>query len=83
MAAVTTALVTFCMSTARAICSHARNVPDEVLAKLANIGGLVMINFNNCFLRNDCKTHRATEQDVVKHINHVRKVAGVDHIGIG
>ena len=31
----------------------------------------------------DCGEKNATVKDVVKHINHIRRVAGVDHVGIG
>ncbi|KAL7647918.1 UNVERIFIED_CONTAM: hypothetical protein RMT77_001528 [Armadillidium vulgare] len=43
-------------------------------------GGLVMVSFYNHFLT--CN-QEATIKDVVKHINHVRAIAGVDHVGIG
>ena len=42
-----------------------------------------MVNFYSCFLRDDCQEKEATVEDVVKHINHIRRVAGVDHVGIG
>ena len=40
-----------------------------------------MAIFGSCYVNDDC--HNATVGDVVKHINHIRKVAGVDHVGIG
>ena len=46
-----------------------------------------MVNFFNFFLNCDrCEGSSscpADVYDVVAHINHIREVAGVDHVGIG
>ena len=39
---------------------------------MKEVGGVVMVNFYSCFLRDDCNEHNATVADVVKHINHIR-----------
>jgi membrane dipeptidase len=43
-------------------------------------GGIVMVNFYPVFLAKDGK---ATVADVANHMDHVRTVAGPDHVGIG
>ncbi|XP_050735253.1 dipeptidase 1-like [Eriocheir sinensis] len=77
---VSRAPVIFSHSSVYAICRNPRNVPDDILQRVAEKGGVVMISFYNYFLT--C-SEKATISNVIEHINHVRKVAGVDHVGIG
>lgn len=110
-------------SSARGVSDHTRNVPDEVLKRVAQNGGVIMINFYPGFLddrtnkeendrtarlkpqtdalrerfKNDRQGYNEAERKllaenpiyvadykrIVDHIDHIKKVAGIDIVGIG
>ena len=68
-------------SSVRALCDHDRNLTDEQLRALAKNGGVIQICIYGGYLNKDAK--KASVDDVVRHIDHAVKVAGIDHVGIG
>jgi membrane dipeptidase len=120
---VSTAPVIASHSSARALADRPRNVPDELLRRIAKNGGVVMINFYPAFIsqeyynadrarderlksqRDDLRARlkddpKRLEEELKKlndanpipppplsvlvdHFDHVAKVAGIDHVGIG
>jgi membrane dipeptidase len=120
---ITTAPVIASHSSARALCNHPRNIPDDLLRRISQNKGLVMVNFFPAFIDQkayDAYTKRSerlkpeidrlkTEFEkepkrldeeinklysqhpipptplsvLIDHIDHIVKVAGIDHVGLG
>ena len=120
---ISTAPIIASHSGARALNDHTRNIPDDVLRRIAKNGGVVMVNFYPSFL--DARTNREENERaarlrpqlqalreqykdnqeayneaerklfdanpiyitpytrIVDHIDHIKQVAGIDHVGLG
>ena len=80
---VSEAPVIFSHSSARGMRDHPRNVPDSILQRLPDNGGVVMVTFVPSFLVDTDERGEATLADAADHIDHIARVAGYDHVGIG
>ncbi|MGH9949769.1 MAG: dipeptidase, partial [Pyrinomonadaceae bacterium] len=120
---ISTAPIMASHSSARGVHDHTRNVPDEVLKRVAKNGGVIMINFYPAFLdartqkegnersarlkpqidalreqyKNDRAGYLEAERKllaenpvyvadykrIVDHIDHMKKIAGIDIVGLG
>ncbi len=67
-------------SNSRYICSHARNLKDEMIKVLAEKGGVTGINFERTFLNNN---GRSSVEDMVKHIKHIINIGGNEVVALG
>lgn len=62
------------------ICNHQRNLKDNQIKAIAERNGIIGICFASPFLR---KSGRANVEDVVKHIEHITNLVGIDYVGLG
>jgi len=68
-------------SNARGMCDHARNMSDDMIIQLAKRKGVIGINFAADFLDEHDTMSRVSA--MVKHIQYMKDLAGIDCIGLG
>ena len=69
-------------SNSRAMTNHTRNLTDAMLKALADKGGITGLNFAPDFLSGR-KDKRSLAEDMVRHILHIRKIAGSSVLALG
>ena len=69
-------------SSARALNDHDRNLDDDQLRAIAASGGIVNVNFFPKFLDAHFPDPMPLSR-VIDHIEHIARVAGIDHVGLG
>jgi membrane dipeptidase len=62
------------------LCNHPRNLKEEQIKAIAEKEGVIGINFCPSFLN---ESKRATLEDVIKHINYIVDLVGVDYVSLG
>ncbi len=72
-------------SNARALCSHVRNLTDEMIRTISERGGLAGINYCAEFLdeQEDPEKCFSSVSLMADHIEHIRQVGGIDMIALG
>ena len=66
-------------SNARAVCDHGRNLSDEHVRGIAAGGGLVGVTLVPAFV----DPQKASMERLMDHIEHLLRVGGEDHVGLG
>ena len=72
--------VLFTHANCRALNPHPRNKTDEAIKKMAATGGVMGITGVRLFVR---ATEPVTIEHVLNHFDHVVKLVGVEHVGVG
>ncbi len=67
-------------SNARAVAKMPRNLTDDQLRIIAATGGVAGVNFHAPFVTGGAD---ATLDDVVKQVEHLVKIAGIEHVAVG
>ncbi len=68
-------------SNAKALASHRRNLTDKQIEALAKKGGVIGVVFCPGFVADE--DENVSLAKLCDHIDHIKKVAGIDHVGLG
>ena len=68
-------------SNARSLCDHPRNLNDEQIRAMFNNNGMIDVVFAPQFINKD--SEQATISDLVRHIDYLCSLGGIQQVGIG
>jgi len=68
-------------SNARALAPHPRNLTDEQIEAIARKGGVIGVVYAPGFV--DDNPEKVSLARLCDHIDHIKKIAGIDHVGLG
>ena len=72
--------VVFSHNLAKGVCESPRNLSDEQIRRVAEMGGVIGINGFPPFV---AKKARPTLDDLLKHVDYIADLVGIDHVGLG
>lgn len=72
-------------SNARKLCSHVRNLTDEMILAISKRGGVIGVNYNNDFLcNNGYEGNRiSTVKAIANHIDYISSIGGIEVVALG
>ncbi|MBG9980292.1 membrane dipeptidase [Facklamia sp. DSM 111018] len=70
-------------SNARSLSNHPRNLTDEMIYLLADKGGIMGLNFCSSFLSADQDCNVSRIDDMVRHLNYIKKLVGIEVLALG
>ncbi len=73
-------------SNARELCSHKRNLTDDMIRKIAESGGIIGINYYGLFLENrplQNDIYYSSVSRIADHIQYMICIGGIDCVGLG
>ncbi len=68
-------------SSVRSLCNHPRNLRDDAIKAIAGKGGVIQVCLYAGFISEE--DDKATYLDAVEHIEHIIRLVGIKHVGIG
>lgn len=68
-------------SNCRALADTPRNLNDDQIRALADVGGVMGINAISAFVGDGAR--KRTSEDLLNHVDHVVDLVGIAHVGIG
>ncbi len=67
-------------SCVKKLCNHPRNLTDEQIKAIINIGGCIGVNFYPEFLT---EGKVCTSEDIIRHIDYICNLGGIYNVGFG